>query len=106
MIVTALDTHELVKDLQAAGFTDAQAEVLARALRQAHDLDLTHLATKADLSATQAAFRADLTATKADLTAAIAETKVEMMKWLVGTVGVQTVVIIGAVVTLARLLAH
>jgi hypothetical protein len=35
MAITALDTHQTVKDLTAAGFTDAQAEALTYALRQA-----------------------------------------------------------------------
>jgi len=30
MAITALDTHQTVKDLTAAGFTDAQAEALKK----------------------------------------------------------------------------
>ncbi len=37
-------------------------------------------------------------AAKADL----AETKAEILKWMVSTIGIQTVVIIGAVLALAR----
>jgi len=33
MAIAALDTHQTVKDLTAAGFTDAQAEALTQALR-------------------------------------------------------------------------
>ncbi len=40
------DTHEYVKDLLAAGFTEAQAEAIRR--KQAELID-THLATKRDL---------------------------------------------------------
>ena len=40
------DTHEYVKDLLAAGFTEAQAEAITR--KQAELID-THLATKRDL---------------------------------------------------------
>ena len=48
--------------------------------------------------------KADLTnfATKVDL----AETKADMLKWMVGAIGVQTVVISGAVIALVRLAGH
>jgi hypothetical protein len=34
----------------------------------------------------------------------LAELKVEILKWMVGMIGMQTVVILGAVVTLIRLM--
>jgi hypothetical protein len=80
----AIDTHEVVKELTAAGFTEAQAEAVTRAVRRAQDVDLTVLATKSDL----------------------AETKADILKWMVSTIGLQTVIILGAVVALARLLPH
>ncbi len=95
MVVTGLDTHELVKQLTAAGFTDPQAEALTAALRKAQDIDLSNLATKADLAALAVA-------TKADLAAGLAETKAEIFKWMLG----QTIVIIGAVVTLVKMIGH
>ncbi len=106
MVVTGLDTHELVKQLTAAGFTDPQAEALTAALRKAQDIDLSNLATKADRAALSVATKADLAAlavaTKADLAAGLAETKAEIFKWMLG----QTVVIIGAVVTLVKMIGH
>ena len=96
MTVTALDTHEVVKELKAAGFTDQQAEAVTRVVRQAQDVDLSNLATKADLAATERALRADFQV-------GLAETRAEILKWMVGTIGVQTVVIVGAVVALVRL---
>ncbi len=84
MTVVAIDTHEVVKELTAAGFTEAQAEAVTRAVRRAQDVDLTVLATKSDL----------------------AETKADILKWMVSTIGLQTVIILGAVVALARLLPH
>jgi len=90
---TSFDTHEIVKELKAAGFTDAQAEAVTRVVRNARTIDLWNLATKADMAAL---------ASKHDLQAALAETKVELLKWMVGTIGIQTVVIIGAVIALVR----
>jgi hypothetical protein len=75
------DTHEVVKELKAAGFTDEQAETLTRVVRNAQGVDLSNLATKTDL----------------------AETKAEILKWMVSSIGVQTVVIIGAVLALMRM---
>ena len=118
MNVVALDTHEVVKELKAAGFTDEQAEAVTRQLRRVQDIDLSNLATKTDLAAVAtkvdlaaAATKADVAtmASKADLAAFatkadLAETKAEILKWMVGTIGLQTVVIVGALLTLVRML--
>jgi hypothetical protein len=41
-------------------------------------------------------------ATKADLKIEIESAKSEIIKWMFGTIGVQTVIILGAVIALAR----
>jgi hypothetical protein len=74
-----------VKELKAAGFTDDQAEAVTRVVRNAQSLDLSSLATKTDLQV------------------GLAETKADILKWMVGTIGIQTVVIIGAVIALVRM---
>jgi len=51
------------------------------------------LATKDDL--------ANL-ATKADVKVEIADAKAEIIKWTFGTIGFQTIIVLGAVVALAR----
>jgi hypothetical protein len=43
---------------------------------------------------------------KADLQIGLADTKAEILKWMVGTIGVQTVIILGAVAALARFVPH
>jgi hypothetical protein len=91
--VAVIDTHEVVKELRAAGFTDEQAEAVTRVVRRAQDVDLTNLATKTDLDLLRLSVKADM-----------AETKAELLKWMVSTIGIQTVVIIGAVLTLVRML--
>ncbi len=68
-MISALDTHETVKRLTAAGFTDAQAEALTEAVKQAVDLDLSNLATKTDI---------------AEIRREIAEVKADLVKWVVG----------------------
>jgi hypothetical protein len=66
MAITSLDTHQTVKNLIAAGFTDTQAEAEAYALREAQQIDLSDLATKSDLARE------------------LAETKADLIKWVVG----------------------
>jgi hypothetical protein len=98
----SFDTHAIVKDLLAAGFTDEQAEAVTRVVKNARTIDLWSLATKADLI--PLASKADMTplATKIEL----AETKAEIIKWMVSTIGIQTIVIIGAVIALVRMVPH
>lgn len=86
MSVAAFDTHEMVKELKAAGFSDEQAEAVIRAVRGSRDVDFSDLATKAELKIQ------------------LAETKAEIIKWMFGTIGFQTLIILGAVIALARLL--
>ncbi len=143
MTITVLDTHEIVKDLTAAGFTENQAEAVTRWVRKSQDLDLSSFATKVDLlnglastkadlqgslaatkaelqvslaetkaelqgtlAETKAELQGSLAATRAELQVSLAETKADLLKWMVGTIGIQTVVILGAVVALARVIAH
>jgi hypothetical protein len=63
-------------------------------VRNARTIDLWSLATKVDLVAL---------ATKADLQVGLAEVKADILKWMVSVIGLQTVVIIGAVIALVRM---
>jgi hypothetical protein len=74
-MISTLDTHKLVKDLKASGFTDGQAEAVTRAVRLARDFDLSSLATKIDIS---------------DLRREIAEVEPGLIKWVIG-VGIAAV---------------
>jgi hypothetical protein len=124
MVITALDTYELVKQLRAAGFTDEQAETLTMVLRKAQDVDLSHLATKDDVSALAVANKADIAAlaatTKADIAALAATTKADIAALAAATKAdlaetkaeiframfAQTLVIIGTVVALLKIGGH
>jgi hypothetical protein len=90
MAITALDTHQTVKDLTAAGFSDSQAEALTHALRRVQDIDLSNLATKSDLIELRAATKTDL-----------AELKGDMLKWFIGVAFAQ----IAAVLAIWKLLS-
>jgi hypothetical protein len=87
MTAAIFDTYAFVKRLTAVGMPETQAEVLAD--EQARLID-GRLSTKSDLAAL---------ATKVELEAA----KSEIIKRMFGTIGFQTLIILGAVITLARL---
>jgi len=89
MVITALDTYQLVKELRAVGFTDEQAETLVSVLRKMRTLSSSAASGHVD-------------ALIADLRASIAKFKVDLvtaMFW-------QTVVIIGATVALLKMVLH
>jgi len=161
MTIVALDTHAVVKELVAAGFTDEQAEAVTLVVRKAQDVDLSNLATRSDLSGTKAdleknmasikadlekstasikadleksvaAIKADLeksiaaiksdlekslaavksdleksiASVKSDLEKSLADTRTEILKWMLGSMGIQTIVIISAVLALTRAASH
>jgi hypothetical protein len=90
-MISTLDTHELVKDLKASGFTDAQAEAITRAVRLAQDFDASNLATKSDI---------------ADLRREIAEVELRLIKWVIG-VGVAAALAVGGMIwTATQILLH
>ncbi len=93
------DTLRLSRTLRDKGhFTPEQAETLAEALGEAaHD----ELATKADLAKLEAKLETKIAEVKAD----IVEVKAELLKWIVGAIGFQTIVILGALVSLVRIFA-
>ena len=77
-MIGGLDTHELVKNIKASGFTDAQAEAVTRAVRLAQDLDLSNVATKTN----------------------VAELELGLIKWVIG-VGVSAALAVGAMILTA-----
>jgi hypothetical protein len=95
MAITALDTHQTVKDLTAAGFTDAQAEALTQALRQVQQIDLSDLTTKADLAELRNEMKLEFAAVRREM----AETKTKLIKWVPG-IGFAQVAMILAVLKL------
>jgi len=106
------DTLRLSRTLRDKGhFTSEQAEALAEALGEAShgDLatkaDLADLATKADLAAAIAELRTKLKTEIVELKSEIAGIKIELLKWIIGAIGFQTVVILGALISLIRIAA-
>jgi hypothetical protein len=96
MTTVAFDTLRFVRTLrEKAKMSPEQAEGLADAVAEAVQSDL---ATKTDI----ATVRADIEALRLTARADLAETKADIIKWVVGSIGFQALVIVGAVVALAR----
>lgn len=109
MSVLVFDTHDFVRRLHDAGFSETQAEVLTRlqqesvnaALEQVHssevatkqDLRETELALKHDLRETELALKHDLREMELKLELKIADTKSELIRWIVGAGFLQTALI-------------
>ncbi len=118
MTSVAFDTLKFVRALrdkaklspeQAEGFADAIAEALQGDLATKNDLAAVRgdfAAVHADLHTQIAGVRADLqtqiAGVRADVQTQIAEAKTEIIKWMFGTIGFQTLIIIGAVIALVR----
>ena len=103
----SFDTHQFVKNLTAAGFTERQAETLAK---EQIRLIEGNLATRADVAAVTgdlATVKADLEAqirqVKADLEVQIQSIKSDLMKWMVGAMTAQTGLLVGLILGLPRL---
>ncbi|MEJ0092831.1 MAG: hypothetical protein WDN46_05220 [Methylocella sp.] len=82
MSTILFDTLRLSRTLRDKGnFTTEQADAIAEALGEAAHGDL---------------------ATKSDLKTEIAEAKTDILKWIIGAIGFQTIVILGAIVSLIK----
>jgi chromosome segregation ATPase len=72
------------------------------------DVKVEVSAIKADLATVKTdviTVKADLATVRAELKSSIAETKADILKWVVGAIGFQTVLILGALVSLTRVFA-
>ncbi|MGE0259470.1 MAG: hypothetical protein AB7H71_17400 [Alphaproteobacteria bacterium] len=96
MASVAFDTLKLAQRLEAAGFPPKQAQDMASAIGETI---VDTVVTREYLDLRLAEMRAD-TATK------LAELKAEMLKWMFGAVGLQTLGILGGVAALFKLLGH
>ena len=95
MSAAAIDTLEVAQELRAAGFDQGtQAEAVAKIVRRARELAFSALATKADLATEVSRLEIKIESVKSDI-----------VRWLFGTIGFQMLIMLSAVIALARL-AH
>jgi hypothetical protein len=90
MASVAFDTLKLAQRLEAAGFPPKQAQDMASAIS---DTIIDTVVTREYLDLRLGEIRVGL-----------GELKVEMLKWMFGAVGLQTLAILGGVAALFRLL--
>ncbi len=97
MTAITFDTLKLARKLEAAGFQPKQAADTAEALAESM-AEISGLATKEDIYG----LRKDIQqlASKSEL----AEAKVEILKWLIGLIGFQTIAVLSGVAALIKLI--
>jgi hypothetical protein len=96
-MTVAFDTLKLADRLEAAGMSAAQARGTAAALAETMT---GAVATASDV----AALRAEIRESEIRLRAEIADLRSDILKWVIGAIGFQTIVVIGAVAGLIRVL--
>jgi hypothetical protein len=97
----AFDTLKLADQLEAAGMPPQQAKGVAAAPAETATANLVTLEyLNVRLSESEARLRGEIAAVRNEIAAA----KAELMRWIIGTIGFQTVVILGAVAALIRLM--
>ncbi|MCJ2085099.1 CCDC90 family protein [Methylobacterium sp. E-005] len=118
MTAVAFDTLRFVRTLrEKAKMSPEQAEGLADAVSEAiqndlatktdiamvrTDIEALRLSTKTDIEALRLSTKADLREAELRLEARIEATKGEIIKWVIGSIGFQALVIVGAVAALTR----
>ena len=104
MTTLAFDTLKFAQTLRdKAKFTQEQSEGLAFAIS---DATSDQLATKADLKDLRIELKFDMREMEMRLDTKIETLRSDVLKWIVGSIGFQTLVILGAVITLARFTGH
>ena len=115
MTTVTFDTRKAVRNLQAAGFAEVQADAMVDTLAEAFtdtvaskaDIDKLEASSKADTAEVRADLKADIAEVRADLKADIAEVRAEIGR-LEGRVfralWIQGAGIVGLVVGLTKLL--
>ncbi len=94
-----LATKADIEALRLANKTDIEALKLATKA----DIEALRLATKTDIEALKLATNAGIREAELRLEGKIETVKADILKWIVGTIGIQTIVIVGAIMALVRL---
>jgi hypothetical protein len=98
-MTVAFDTLKPAGRLEAAGMPAQQAKGVAAALAETANL-VTREYLDLRLGELEARVRGELATVRTD----IAKTKAELVRWIIGAIGFQTVFIIGAIAAPIRLL--
>jgi hypothetical protein len=98
-----INTIEISRKLQASGLTQKQAEAIAESMLQIPDwanlvtnADLAELRMASNIAELHAATKTDIAELRSELRTLVAETKTSIIYWVIGSVGLSTIVSIGA----------
>jgi len=104
MTAIAFDTLKFAQTLRdKAKFTQEQSEGLANAIA---DATSDQIATKGDIKDLRVELRNDMREMESRLEIKIEMLRSDVLKWIVGSIGFQTLIILGAVITLTRVIGH
>jgi hypothetical protein len=103
-MTVAFDTLKLADRLEAAGMPAAQARGTAAALAETMTGGVATAAdvavVRAEVRESEVRLRGEIREGESRLRIEIADLRSEILKWVIGAIGFQTVIIIGAVATL------
>ncbi|MFZ2404875.1 MAG: coiled-coil domain-containing protein [Methylobacter sp.] len=111
MTPITFDTHEFIKELKNAGFSEQQAEAITNLQKTAigttleqvkHDYQLDDLATKRDLKELELKVDAGIRELELKVAKDIAESKAELIRWVVGVGVLQMTLIAGLMLKLTH----
>ena len=104
MTTLAFDTLKFAQTLRDKGkFTQEQSEGLAFAIAEATS---DQLATKSDFRELRSDMREMEVRLEAKIDSKIDSLRIDGLKWIIGSIGFQTLLILGAVMTLTRFSGH
>jgi hypothetical protein len=104
-LATALRDRAKLSQEQAEGFASAMAEALQGGLVTKSDLDAAEDRLDRRIDATEDRLKLHVDRVSSDLQRQIEANKADVLKWMFGTVGFQTLVLLGATAGLLKL-AH
>ena len=85
MTTAVFDTLKACRNLQAAGFAEAQADAIVQSMAEAFE---DAVATKADIVSVRADLKTEIAAVRADIEKLEASVKgdIKLLKWMIGVV--------------------
>jgi hypothetical protein len=103
MASVAFDTLKLAQRLEAAGFPPKQAQDMASAIAETI---VETVVTPAHLDLRLGELRLELDLRLSEVRLELANVKAEILKWVLGAIGFQTLAVIGGLAALFKLLGH
>ena len=102
MTTITFDTLKFVRTLKEAGIPERQAEAISEAFRVAQVE--TEPVVKPDLRELEMRLEAHIRESELKLEAKLAETKADLTRWVIGAGLLQTTVIVGVLLKVAKLI--